>query len=184
MTSNRRNLTENDIEFILANTDFTRAQVENWYSEFSDSCPQGNLDKANFIKFYSQLMRIGANDETSRQFCESVFAVFDTDSNGHVDFAEFLLAFWVRARGSLKDKLNWLFDVYDTDKSGYIGQYELTKALRLIFAMKGIKGEDPHRKMRSIFETLDRSIDGRLSRQEFIAGCTRDENLRNLFSPF
>ncbi len=49
--------------------------------------------------------------------------------------------------------------------------------------MKGIR-MDPYEQAESIMKTLDRSQDGRISRQEFIAGCSRNEKIRNYFSPF
>ena len=55
--------------------------------------------------------------------------------------------------------------------------------LRLIFSMKNIK-DDPYAVSRKIFEDMDRGKDGKLTRQEFIAGCTRSEEYKNLFAPF
>ena len=55
--------------------------------------------------------------------------------------------------------------------------------LRLLFNMKNIKG-DPYEKAKEIFSKIDRSNDYRLTKQEFIAGCTKDEQIRQLFAPF
>jgi hypothetical protein len=55
--------------------------------------------------------------------------------------------------------------------------------LRLVLNIKGIK-EDSYTKAKSIMQELDRSGDGRISKAEFIAGCTKDTKLRSLFSPF
>ena len=177
-------LTNDDIEFIQANTDLSRDKILKWYDEFTAECPTKKLDRSSFTQFYSKLIPDVESTSEKMEFSEWVFGAFDTDRNGYIDFAEFLLAFWVRARGSLKDKLNWLFDVYDTDKSGYIGQYELAKALRLIFAMKGINESDANERTRRIFAFVDRNTDGRISKQEFVAGCTRDETIRQLLAPF
>ncbi|CAF0786426.1 unnamed protein product [Brachionus calyciflorus] len=153
----KTNLSDEDIDFIEANTDFKRDQIL--------AC------------------LIPGDNPAEDQFCEYVFQAFDSDNNGYVDFGEFLIAFWIRAKGSLKEKLNWLFDIYDTDKSNYISQWELSRMLRLVFSMKNIK-EDPYAYSRKIFNDMDRGKDGRLTRQEFITGCTKSEEYRNLFSPF
>ena len=178
---NKTDLTEDDIAFIMANTDFDREKILQWFADFKRQCPNGKLNKQEFIKFYKKLIKGDHPDED--QFCAAVFDVFDTDGNGSVDFGEFLIAFWVRAKGNVREKLAWLFDVYDCDKSNYITYWELTKMLRLVLNMKGIK-EDPYNKARYIMDKLDRSGDGKISKAEFIAGCTADSSMRSLFSPF
>jgi Ca2+-binding EF-hand superfamily protein len=177
----KRELDENDIEFIMANTDFEREKILAWYEDFREKCPDYQLTKRDFIDFYKNL--IPGNNPDEERFCEAVFQACDADKNGYIDFAEFMMTFWINARGNLREKLSWLFDVYDTDRTNYITQGELGRMLRLVFNMKCIK-EDPYKKAEIIFSKVDRSQDGRLTKQEFIAGCTSDESLRKLLAPF
>ncbi len=95
-----------------------------------------------------------------------------------------MIAFWIRAKGSLKEKLAWLFDLYDIDKNGYITHYELYKTLKLLFAMKSINDEDPYEKAFEIMKMADRSRDGFLTRYEFINACMYNQNLQKLFAPY
>jgi Ca2+-binding EF-hand superfamily protein len=176
----KSDLTDEDIEFIMANTDFDREKINEWYKDFKRQCPTGRLNKEEFVRFYKKLIKGDHEDEN--QFCEFVFDVFDSDNNGSIDFGEFLIAFWIRAKGNVKDKLAWLFDIYDFDNSNFITSWEVTKMIKLLFNMKGIK-EDPYAKAKSIMEQLDRGKDNKISKQEFIAGCTKDAKLRSLFSP-
>jgi Ca2+-binding EF-hand superfamily protein len=176
-------LTPDEIGFIKSNTDLTTEQISDWYEEFKAKCPEGRLDKTQFVHFFKRLLRFEFSDLDEEKFCEYVFQAFDTDANGRVDFAEFLIAFWVRCNGTLREKLFWLFDVYDTDRSGFISMWEMARVLKLVFSFKNIQG-DAVLKTKEIFGEIDRNKDGRLSRSEFIAGCTRDEKLRNLLSPF
>lgn len=173
-------LSENDIEFIMANTSLKRDQIVKWYDEFTTKCPEKKLDRTSFGHFFGQLL---PNSDKDNRFCEAVFKAFDTDRNGSIDFGEFLISFWVRADGSLKDKLSWLFDVYDTDSSGSIAQWELSSMLRSVFAIKTIR-DDSYEKSKRIFASADRNLDSRISKQEFIACCTRDETIRELLAPF
>ena len=174
-------LTEDEIQFIMANTDFERDKIIAWFEKFKQKCPDCRFDRAAFVEFYKNLIP-GESYEEER-FCEYVFQAFDTDRNGFIDFSEFLISFWVRAKGNLREKLGWLFDVYDMDHNGHISNYELTRILGYVLKMKNSK-ENVYDKARSVFQTLDRSKDGIISKSEFIAGCTKDEEMRKLFSPF
>jgi Ca2+-binding EF-hand superfamily protein len=179
--THKSDLSEEDIQFIISNTDFDREQVIKWFDDFKKQCPSGRLNKQEFIQFYKKLIKGDSAEED--QLCAIVFNVFDSDGNGSIDFGEFLIAFWVRAKGSIKEKLGWLFDIYDYDNSNYITSWELVKMLKLLYGVKGVK-EDAYSKGISIMNVLDRSKDGKISKAEFIAGCSKDTQLKSLFSPF
>ncbi len=38
---------------------------------------------------------------------------FDKDHSNRIEFAEFLVAFNIKSKGKIEDKLSWTFDVYD-----------------------------------------------------------------------
>jgi len=176
-TSHKTDLTEEDIQFIMSNTDFSREHVEKWFATFKKQCPNCLLDKSSFIDFYKNL--IPGNSEVKDEFAEVVFQAFDADNNGYVDFGEFLIAFWIKAKGSLKSKLEWLFEVYDFDKSGYISLKELTNMLSLVLCLKNIN-EDPIERAEYIMRLVDIDSDSHLSKTEFVSGCLKDEKLREL----
>jgi Ca2+-binding EF-hand superfamily protein len=176
-------LTPDEIGFIKSNTDLSTEQISDWYEQFKAKCPEGRLNKLQFVHFFKALIHFECSDTDEEKFCEYVFQAFDTDRNGCIDFAEFLIAFWVRCNGTLREKLSWLFDVYDTDRSGFISMWEMARVLKLVFSFKNVQG-DVVLKTKEIFNEIDRNKDGKLSRCEFIAGCTQNEKLRNLLAPF
>ena len=97
----KSDLTEAQIEFITSNTDFDRETCLKWFTQFKLQCPELVLDKPKFIQFYSQLIP-GETGKAKLEFCGHVFEAVDTDRNGHVDFGEFLVAFWVRAKADMR----------------------------------------------------------------------------------
>ena len=178
----KADFTENDIQFIMANTDFERDQIIRWHEEFVRKCPSNKLDKSSFVEFFKKL--IPGESPSEDEFCAAVFRACDLDANGFIDFNEFLIAFWIRAKGNMRDKLSWLFDIYDKDGNRSLTLWELASMLKLVIAMKNKSDVDPYDLARSIMNSMDRNADARISKQEFIARCTNDQNLRDLFSPY
>ncbi len=82
--SNKIEISEKDIDFIMSNTDFTRENVLRWFGTFKAQCPELKLDKSRFIDFYRNL--IPGNSDVKDEFAEAVFIAFDNDNNGYVDF--------------------------------------------------------------------------------------------------
>ena len=86
-TAQKTEISEEDIEFIMANTDFNRDSVLRWFCAFKKQCPDCKLDRPNFINFYRNL--IPGNSEVKEEFAEAVFQAFDFDNNGYVDFGKY-----------------------------------------------------------------------------------------------
>jgi Ca2+-binding EF-hand superfamily protein len=75
-------LSKPDLQFLIENTEFTKEQIEVWYSGFIVDCPNGELSKAKFIEVYQQLFPQG----NAQKFCSHIFRTFDTDNSGKIDF--------------------------------------------------------------------------------------------------
>lgn len=52
------------------------------------ACPSGKMNRKDFYKFYRTL-RV-ESDEKVKEIANFVFTAFDRDSNGKIDFTEFL----------------------------------------------------------------------------------------------
>ena len=46
-----------------------------------------------------------------------MFNAFDKNGDGFVEFAEFMLALSITSRGSVEEKLNWVFNLYDLGRA-------------------------------------------------------------------
>ena len=79
----RRNLDEdlslNDYRYLMKQTRLTPEVIRGWYREFLNVCPQGQLTKGEFVKFYSDLTRSANKDP--ELIAENVFCAFDRDGN-------------------------------------------------------------------------------------------------------
>ncbi|CAF4162443.1 unnamed protein product, partial [Rotaria magnacalcarata] len=55
----------------------------------------------------------------------AIYKAFDVDNNGKVDIKEFAVGFLLTTKGSVEEKLDYTFQLYDIDKDGFIDQSEI-----------------------------------------------------------
>ena len=81
----------------------------------------GQLTCDKFRKIYAHFFPHG----DSSTYAQHVFRRLDPDENERISFREFIGALSITSRGSLEDKLNWAFGLYDTNGDGFITKEEM-----------------------------------------------------------
>jgi len=174
------NVSKEDLEFLLQNTDYSEHDIRELYRGFMQDCPDGKLTPAKFQQMYQIFFKKG----NAEQFCDYLFRCFDIDRNGLIDFRELMLAICVTSSGSAVEKLRWVFKLYDTDRDGVVEQSEMTNILYAIHDMVGVSrkkvkvGQD----VGNMFALMDTDKDGMLTEKEFLDACMRDEDLANMLA--
>ncbi|CAF0879107.1 unnamed protein product [Rotaria sordida] len=177
-------LRSTDLEYFRQSTTFTDAEIQDWYKCFHKDCPNGSLTLDEFKKIYAQFFPAG----DSSTFAEYVFRRFATNHHDKISFGDFLIALSITARGTLDEKLDWTFGLYDTDGDGFISRNEMFNIVDSIYKMVGSVmqlPEDestPQKRTDKIFNTFDMDHDGKLSRDEFIQGAKSDPSIMNLLN--
>lgn len=75
-------LTDEDIEFLTKNTQYSAKEIRDWYSAFQKDCPDGKMSKKKFVEIYKMFFNAGNADH----FCEQVYRTFDADNSGSISF--------------------------------------------------------------------------------------------------
>ncbi len=113
------------------------------------------------------------------------FRTLDNDESGYLDLKEFLLAIDLVAARNAEEKILWAFRQYDADNSGYVDRKEMNHVFKSLYKMLNVIGEapkeNPEAMAQKIFDEIDVDSDGVLSQEEFLKGCTNDDELMRLF---
>jgi Ca2+-binding EF-hand superfamily protein len=104
-------LDDETIDRLTKNTNYTPEQIHQWHEAFLRDCPNGKFTEV-YKKFYPE--------HEAEKYSAQVFRTFDMDSNGYIDFVEFLLAVNVNSNGDVRDKLGLAFDIYDINSNGQV----------------------------------------------------------------
>ena len=72
-------LSLNDYRYLMKQTHLTPHVIQGWYREFLAVCPQGQLNKNQFIKFYKQLEN--SSTKNVEAIAENVFLAFDQNGS-------------------------------------------------------------------------------------------------------
>ncbi|XP_057198376.1 Kv channel-interacting protein 4 isoform X2 [Triplophysa rosa] len=167
------------LEQLEAQTRFSRKELQILYRGFKNECPSGVVNEETFKDIYSQFFPQG----DASTYAHFLFNAFDTDHNGSVSFEDFVMGLSILLRGTIQEKLNWAFNLYDINKDGYITKEEMLDIIKSIYDMMGkctypiLKEDTPRQHVEIFFQKMDRNRDGVVTIDEFIDCCQNDENI-------
>ncbi|KAM6265587.1 A-type potassium channel modulatory protein KCNIP2 isoform 2-T2 [Porphyrio hochstetteri] len=198
------------LEQLQEQTKFTRKELQVLYRGFKNECPSGIVNEENFKQIYSQFFPQGGEclspfhalqgcicgvggctapphtvhlPPDSSTYATFLFNAFDTDHDGSVSFEDFVSGLSVILRGTIDDRLNWAFNLYDLNKDGCITKEEMLDIMKSIYDMMGkytypaMREEAPREHVENFFQKMDRNKDGVVTIEEFLESCQKDENI-------
>ncbi|CAM9934371.1 unnamed protein product [Pylaiella littoralis] len=161
---------------------FSALELETLKTAFLSSSEGGILSRAQLA---SVLSDIGFGPVPS----DRMFDLFDKDGNGMVDFSEFLGAM-SSFRHSGDKRLQFCFDIYDTEGVGFINLDQLKSVLSCVTRPQGVRagsGDEQENKahqddyLTELFKRLDLDGNGTIDFEEFKAGAEREPLLVEAF---
>nr|XP_061844306.1 Kv channel-interacting protein 2-like [Nerophis lumbriciformis] len=167
------------LERLVEQTNFSKKELQVLYRGFKNECPSGAVDEETFKNIYSQFFPQG----DTNMYAHFLFEAFDAHNSGSVSFVDFVLSLSIILRGSINDKLNWAFNLYDLNKDGCITKEEMTDIMQSIYNMMGrytfpcMRDSAPKDHVETFFQKMDKNNDGVVTIEEFLETCHKDENI-------
>ncbi|XP_051793473.1 Kv channel-interacting protein 1b isoform X3 [Acanthochromis polyacanthus] len=195
------------LDQLEAQTNFTKQELQILYRGFKNECPSGVVNEETFKHIYAQFFPHGGkvhcfqtnssvmifeNGRTylncfcaadASMYAHYLFNAFDTTNNGSIKFKDFVMGLSILLRGTLREKLEWTFHLYDINRDGYINREEMTEIVRAIYDMMGkytypaLKGDVPQQHVDAFFQKMDKNKDGVVTLEEFVIACQEDETM-------
>jgi len=103
-----------------------------------------------------------------------LFTLFDSDGNGTVDVKEFILGLCNFVQMEREDRIKFIFELFDEDRSGFLSTTELLSVLKAnhMQSEKAVK-----QKANTIMKHADRDGSGTLSLEEFMVVAAKFPNI-------
>ncbi|KAL2077989.1 hypothetical protein ACEWY4_025674 [Coilia grayii] len=177
-------LSKEVLEELKLNTRYSDEQLYTWYQTFLRECPTGRISRQQFESIYASFFP----DADPKAYAQHVFRSFDQNSDGTLDFKEYIVALHLTSSGKTMEKLEWAFALYDLDGNGSITKNEIQEIVRSIFnmiskdAQKNLPEDEntPEKRADKIWDFFGKKENDKITEGEFIQGIMDNKNILRL----
>ena len=169
-------MSQDSINYVVQKTEFTQEDVENYYTNFIQKHPNGNIDKKGFRKF----MKKGFPDENIEKLEKHIFRIYDANNNGTIEFREFMIVLTIMSGGTPQENLEQIFRFFDPNNDGSISKKELYQVVKDLHCLtKDFKYDEHSDKSlaEEAFKEMDTDGDSMITKEEFIRACLANEKV-------
>ena len=164
-------MTDSELNDLVSTTHFTRNDVIKIQRKFAaKSSKSGTLTRSQFVALYNSFLTYYKINPLS----EHISRVFALRNNNNINFDAFVHCLSITACGSLDEKIDWMFHLYDIDGDRVIEMHEICHIMRQ--ASKNQTSVD----LLKVFKGMDSNKDGVISYEEFTVESRKCETFMRL----
>ncbi|XP_074596692.1 calsenilin-like isoform X2 [Brevipalpus obovatus] len=163
---------------LCRSTRFSKYEIRKLYQGFKQECPSGLVTEDAFKDIFAHFFPQG----DSSLYAHYVFKTFQdaAGTKGRLNFEDFISLLSRLSRGTISDKLRWIFLLYDINRDGFITKNEMLIIARSVYNMLGdfarpmpdsLSIQDHVDK---VFAQIDTNHDGVITLDEFQDWCLTD----------
>ncbi|TRY76396.1 hypothetical protein TCAL_17421 [Tigriopus californicus] len=173
-SSSSANKYAHDIAYLESHTDLSKFQLEKIFARYSKN------KKLTQKEFLQEFKKTFPNVVDPNPIAQRVFQACDQDHDGTISFREFVFACSIFTNAPREEKMKRIFDVLDQDQSGSLSCQEVIKCVKQTYDILGQLNMDYNRKGIEVFRVMDQDGDMKVSKEEFLNACLKDEELCGL----
>ncbi|CAD6184994.1 unnamed protein product [Caenorhabditis auriculariae] len=172
------------LQQVVDETHFSKNEVRAIYRAFKETSPNAVINKVILREKFAELFPHGDIEHYS----DLLFDTFDNDGNGTINFQEFVKALSILCRGTMDEKLDWLYKLYDPKDKGEVTWHRLYYVITSMDDLMGRKAkpsytrEQKHERASQVFQKFDVGNKGRITKEDFIRICKTDRTILNSIS--
>ena len=102
--------------------------------------------------------------------------IFDKDGKDDIDFTEFIIGCYEWQEIPIKNKIEFIFDIFDTETTGFISMADILQVFGTLFINEGIEKNLALERTIEIFSLFTSDIDSKITRDHFVSICMKNED--------
>ncbi|CAF3956020.1 unnamed protein product [Rotaria sordida] len=166
------------LEEIMKCTRFSKSEIRLLYRSFKQECPSGNVNEERLRGIYLQFFPQG----NASKYTRYLFSMIDRNHKGTFTFDDYILTLSVLCRGTIDEKLRWIFRFYDMHGEGHLTRTNLGEILLSLSELLGSSGHTPvnerelQKHVNEIFDDIDPMHNEQITINDFIDYLYQDFN--------
>merc|ERR1712212_408574 len=174
-------LRDEDVVALSQSSGLSQEEVRDAFTAFIAEHPNGKMKPKDF----REIMSSALPKKDASKMEKHVFRIYDTNNDGHVDFVEFMVVYFILSDGSPEEVLTKIFRLFDVNSDGVINKKELTRLVKDMYGL--LKRDDPNVNAvdliaKSAFAETDKDEDGKITTEEFITACLGEQDFSKMLA--
>ncbi|KAH9092150.1 hypothetical protein LEN26_018709 [Aphanomyces euteiches] len=123
VTKYHGHLSDYNIDELVSTTGFSRAELYTLWGRFKALCSLSKSPRGVDQKTFHRGVPLLSMEDS--MFVDRIFSILDDENTGMINWPKFIRAMSALEKGDIRDRLRFLFQVYDLNKDDSIGRDEL-----------------------------------------------------------